>query len=49
MSDKGFAGEREDKSGPLICEMIADQGYDVVRTDFSRMSKKKLKSAMYTL
>ena len=35
MSDKGFAGEREDKSGPLICEMIADQGYDVVRTETS--------------
>ena len=35
MSDKGFAGEREDKSGPLICEMIADQGYDVVRTGTS--------------
>lgn len=22
LSDKGYAGEREDKSGPLICEKI---------------------------
>lgn len=44
MSDKGFAGEREDKSGPLICEMIADQGYDVVRTELLPDEQKKLKS-----
>lgn len=30
MSDKGAAGEREDKSGPLICEMLEKEGYDVV-------------------
>lgn len=29
LSDKGFAGEREDKSGPLICEMLTEAGYDV--------------------
>ena len=32
LSDKGFAGEREDKSGPLICEMLKEAGYDVVET-----------------
>lgn len=32
LSDKGFAGEREDKSGPLICEMLKDAGYHVVET-----------------
>ena len=30
LSDKGAAGEREDKSGPLIEEMLKDAGYDVV-------------------
>ena len=30
LSDKGAAGEREDKSGPLIGEMLAEAGYDVV-------------------
>ena len=32
LSDKGFAGEREDKSGPLICEMLTEAGYDVQET-----------------
>ena len=30
LSDKGAAGEREDKSGPLIEEMLTEAGYDVV-------------------
>lgn len=30
LSDKGAAGEREDKSGPLIDEMLKSAGYDVV-------------------
>ena len=32
LSDKGFAGEREDKSGPLLKEMLEEKGYDVVET-----------------
>ncbi len=32
LSDKGFAGEREDKSGPLIKEMLEEKGFDVVET-----------------
>ena len=30
LSDKGAKGEREDKSGPLIGEMLTEAGYDVV-------------------
>lgn len=30
LSDKGAAGEREDKSGPLIGEILAEAGYDVI-------------------
>ena len=30
LSDKGFAGEREDKSGPTIRDMIEKEGYVVV-------------------
>lgn len=30
LSDKGAAGEREDKSGPLIGEMLGEAGYNVV-------------------
>ncbi|MEE1086595.1 MAG: molybdopterin-binding protein [Schaedlerella sp.] len=29
LSDKGAAGEREDKSGPLISQMLKAEGYDV--------------------
>lgn len=32
VSDKGAAGEREDKSGPLICGLLSGQGYDVIET-----------------
>ena len=32
LSDKGAAGEREDKSGPLIQEMLMKEGYDVIET-----------------
>lgn len=32
LSDKGYAGEREDKSGPLICQMLEDAGYEVKET-----------------
>ena len=32
LSDKGSRGEREDKSGPLIKEMLEDGGYRVVET-----------------
>ena len=30
LSDKGAAGEREDKSGPLIEEMLKEAGYEVI-------------------
>ena len=32
LSDKGYAGEREDKSGPLLCGMLEEAGYDVRKT-----------------
>ena len=32
LSDKGAAGEREDKRGPLIQEMRMKEGYDVIET-----------------
>lgn len=30
LSDKGFKGEREDKSGPLIVERLKSEGYEIV-------------------
>lgn len=31
LSDKGYAGRREDGSGPLVREMIAEAGFDVCK------------------
>ena len=32
VSDKGSVGQREDTSGPALCEMLRENGYDVVYT-----------------
>ena len=32
VSDKGFRGEREDTSGPALCEMLREQGWQVIYT-----------------
>ena len=32
LSDKGFKGEREDKSGPAIVEILTENGYKVIET-----------------
>lgn len=47
LSDKGAAGEREDKSGPLLKEMLEEAGYDVIETlllpDGKPLLEKELK------
>ena len=30
VSDRSFAGEREDASGPVLCDFLRDHGYEVV-------------------
>lgn len=32
LSDSGYAGKREDKSGPVICRLVEAAGYQVVHT-----------------
>lgn len=32
LSDSGYAGRREDKSGPVICAMVEQMGYQVIHT-----------------
>ena len=32
VSDKGYRGEREDTSGPAVCRMLAEAGFEVVYT-----------------
>ena len=40
LSDKGYAGEREDKSGPLIQEMLMKEGYENFREFYKDPLKK---------
>ena len=46
VSDKGFRGERDDTSGPALCMMLREQGWDVVYTalvpDEKTMIQKEL-------
>ncbi|MDO4976935.1 MAG: molybdopterin-binding protein [Eubacteriales bacterium] len=49
LSDKGHAGEREDKSGPKIVEMITEAGYDVKETILLPDEKLPLKNTLIRL
>lgn len=46
LSDKGYAGEREDKSGPLICEMMEEAGYDIRKTVLLPDEKEEIKKCL---
>lgn len=49
LSDKGAAGEREDKSGPVIREMLEDEGYEVLETLLLPDSRQKLEYQLMRL
>lgn len=49
LSDKGAKGEREDKSGPLIVEMLSEAGYNVVETILLPDEKALLKQQLIRL
>ena len=49
LSDKGYAGEREDKSGPLVCDMITDAGYDVKKTILLPDEKEEISICLCSL
>ncbi len=46
LSDKGARGEREDKSGPVICEMVKAAGYEVVLTELLNDDREGLKNEL---
>jgi molybdenum cofactor synthesis domain-containing protein len=48
-SDKGSRGEREDRSGPLIQEMMGEQGYEIVSYKILPDEKNLLKEEMIRL
>ena len=45
-SDSGYAGEREDKSGPVIREILETNGYEVVHTILLPDDRKMLADEM---
>ena len=49
LSDKGARGEREDKSGPLIVEMLTAAGYKVEETMILPDEAKALKAQLIRL
>lgn len=46
VSDRGFAGKREDTSGPALCEMLAEQGWDVIYTALVPDDKEMIQSEL---
>lgn len=49
LSDKGFIGEREDKSGPAIENIVKENGYDVVYYKILPDDPEMLKKEMIAL
>lgn len=49
MSDKGAKGEREDKSGPAICEMVRAAGWEVIETVLIPDDKVSIKKQLIRL
>lgn len=49
LSDKGYAGEREDKSGPAIVEMLTEAGYQVTETILLPDDKSSLENELIRL
>ena len=49
LSDKGYAGEREDKSGPLIQEMLEKAGYEVIESLLLPDEKSRLEHHLCSL
>lgn len=49
LSDKGFTGEREDKSGPFICQILEKEGYEVKETLLLPDEQKQLEDNLCRL
>ena len=49
LSDKGAKGEREDKSGPLLAQMLQEAGYDVIEELLLADEKEPLKTQLIRL
>lgn len=46
ISDKGYRGERVDTSGPAICAMLKERGWQIVHTDILPDDRAKIRQAL---
>ena len=46
VSDRSYRGEREDMSGPVVKEMLENDGYKVVLCDIVPDEKEKIAEAL---
>ena len=49
LSDKGYAGDRQDKSGPLICDIITKSGYEVIERVLLPDDEEEIKKCLCKL
>ena len=49
LSDSGYTGQREDKSGPVIRQMVEAAGYTVVHTELLPDGIDPLRGVLSTL
>nr|WP_294491788.1 molybdopterin adenylyltransferase [uncultured Mediterraneibacter sp.] len=49
LSDKGYAGEREDKSGPMICGILSESEYNIVKTVLLPDDQKEIEKCLCKL
>lgn len=49
LSDKGFRGKREDKSGPAACALLTEAGYEVIETLLLPDGEERLKKELIRL
>ena len=49
LSDSGYAGTREDRSGPVIVELVTKAGYEVVSTTLLPDEPEQLKAELIRL
>ena len=49
LSDSGYAGTREDKSGPVIQELVSAAGYELAHVSLLPDDPERLKAALIDL
>lgn len=49
LSDKGYRGERKDRSGPAVCECLSEAGYQVTETGLLPDEREEISNCLRRL